>query len=346
MVALSTSVVIVNYNGWPLLRGCLASLREQERPADEIIVVDNGSRDETTRFLPVEFPEVRLVDAGRNLGFAAGNNLGIAHARGEVVVLLNNDTVAEPGFIARITEPLERDPAVGAVAATMVFAGAPDIVASAGIEVYRDGLALDRGVGLPRATLTAPAPVFGASAGAAAYRRAALDDVGFFPESFFMYLEDVDLAWRLRLRGWEAVHAPGAVVRHFYSASSVEGSAWKRRLLARNRLWVIARCMPTPLLRRGGWAVLRYEAMAGGYALTRRDWAALDGRLRGLMGLPARLQERRVIQGAATVSAEKVGRWLQSPLPPTELLRVRRLTAELAVNGAGSWSGQQAAPPA
>src|SRR5690606_30776902 len=131
--------------------------------------------------------------------------------RGEVVVLLNNDTVAEPDVIARITAPLERDQRVGAVAATMVFAGAPDMVASAGIEVFRDGLALDRGLGLPRTEFAVPAPVFGASAGAAAYRRAALEDVGCFPEQFFMYLEDVDLAWRLRLRGWEAVHAPGAV---------------------------------------------------------------------------------------------------------------------------------------
>ncbi|MDI3339535.1 MAG: glycosyltransferase family 2 protein [Sphaerobacter sp.] len=328
-----TSVVIVTYNGWPLLRACLASLREQERQPDEIIVVDNGSRDETRARLPVEFPEVRLVASQRNLGFAAGNNLGIAWARGDVIVLLNNDTVAEPGCIAGLVAPLERDPAIGAVAATMVFAGARDVVASAGIEVFEDGLALDRGLGRPLASLGGPRPVFGASAGAAAYRRAALHDVGLFPESFFMYLEDVDLAWRLRLRGWEAVHAPDAIVRHRYSASSVEGSAWKRRLLARNRMWVIVRCVPTPLLRRGAWRVLQYELLASGYALAHRDWPALHGRWSGLVGLRERLRERQAIQSAAVVPPERLAAWLRPPLPPRELVHLRRVTAELAALG-------------
>lgn len=329
---LTVSVVIVNYNGWELLRDCLTSLAHQERPADEIIVVDNGSSDGTVDRLPQAFPEVRLIPSPVNLGFAKGNNLGIARAHGEVVILLNNDTVADPGFVRALVEPLERDARIGAVASTMVFSSRPDIVASAGIEVYADGLALDRGLGLQRSDLSGETPVFGASAGAAAYRRTAVDEVGRFPEAFFMYLEDVDLAWRLRLAGWDVVHAPDAVVEHHYSASAIEGSPAKRRFLARNRLWVIARCMPTALLRRHWHQILRYEAMAGGYALIRRDWPALIGRLAAIIGLQARLRERWAIQRQSTCS-RSLACWLKPPLPPAEVLRLRRLTAELAAGG-------------
>lgn len=329
------SVVIVTYDGWLLLRDCLTSLRAQKRLPDEIIVVDNGSGDGTGDYLSTSFPEVTLVDTGRNLGFAAGNNAGIARAGGDVVVLLNNDTVAEPEFLARLVDPLDRDPRLGAVASTMVFSSAPDIVASAGIEVFDNGLALDRGLGLPRETVVAEMPVFGASAGAAAYRRAALDDTGFFPESFFMYLEDVDLAWRLRLRGWDTVHAPRAVVRHDYSASAVEGSARKRFLLARNRVWVIARCVPGPLLQRDWWRIMRYDAQVFGYAIARLDYAAARGRIAGLLGLPARMAERNRIQSSATVSASELSMWLRSSIPGAELLRLRKLSASLAGQGRG-----------
>lgn len=329
----TVSVVIVTYNGWPLLRDCLTSLETQVRPADEIIVVDNGSDDGTRDLLLHAFPNVTLVDAGRNLGFAAGNNLGIARARGDAVVLLNNDTVAEPEFLSRLIEPLDREPRVGSVASTMVFSSAPETVASAGIEVFDNGLALDRGLGLHRDALAREMPVFGASAGATVYRRAALDDAGLFPESFFMYLEDVDLAWRLRLRGWDAVHAPGAVVHHAYSASAVEGSARKRFLLARNRIWVIARCVPGAFLRRNWRRILRYDTLVFGYAIARLDHASAHGRVAGLLGLPARMAERERIQASATVSASELGMWMRSSLPGAELLRLRRLTASLAAGG-------------
>lgn len=340
---LTVSVVIVTYNGWSWLRECLASLAPQVRPGDEVIVVDNGSSDGIVENLAREFPWVVVVEAGSNLGFAAGNNLGVQRASGDVLLLVNNDIVAEPGFVSALLEPLEARPEVGAVAATMVFANDPDVVASAGIEVYDNGLALDRGLGRRRAEFEAGAAVFGASAGAAAYRRTAFEAAGGFAEPFFMYLEDVDLAWRLRLLGWEAVHAPGAVVRHVYSASAREASPFKRRLLARNRLWVLVRCLPRPLLRRCWWRAVRYDLMAAGYALVRGDFAALAGRVAALGGLPARLRERRQIQASARVPAATLARWVRPAPSARDMLRLRELTARLAGRDGGEV--ETAAPP-
>lgn len=333
-MSLTTSAVIVTFNGWPLLRPCLDSLSRQERPPDEVVVVDNGSTDGTAELVRDAFPAVRLVELPSNVGFAAGANRGIERAAGDVLVLLNNDVIAEPAVIAELAAPLECDAALGVIGGTMVFANEPSIVASAGIEVFANGLILDRALGTERASLTSSVEVFGASAGAAAYRRAALDDVGGFAEPFFMYLEDGDLAWRLQLRGWTARHAPGAVVRHRYSASAVEGSSRKRRLLARNRLWLIARCLPSELLWPNLHRVLTYELLALSYGVARFDRASLAGRLDGLAGLPRRMRERHDIQQRATVPAASLARWLKRPPPPAELLRLRRLTAALAEPGA------------
>ncbi|HEU5425155.1 MAG TPA: glycosyltransferase family 2 protein [Nitrolancea sp.] len=330
MPQLSCSVVIASYNGWELLQPCLRALESQTRAPEQVLVVDNGSRDGTSAELRRAFPAVEVLPLGGNLGFAAANNQGILRSESDVVVLLNNDTEAEPEFLARLLAPLEADRSLGAVAATMVFAGAPSVVASAGIEVYRNGLALDRALGCERAALR-DQEVFGPSAGAAAYRRAALEDVGSFPETFFMYLEDVDLAWRLRLRGWRTWQASGAVVRHAYSASAVEGSDFKRRLLARNRVWLLARCLPRPLLARHGWRVLRYDALAFGYGLATRDWATAAGRVVALGGLGRRVRERRAIQSGATAEWTEIERWLLPEPSAREMLRLRHLAARHAV---------------
>lgn len=331
-MAMTVSVVIVSYNGWRLLPRTLDALAGQSRQADEIVVVDNGSTDGTLANLRDRYPAVVRHDAGSNLGFAAGNNLGVVRSSGEVLVLLNNDAVPEADFLAELVQPIEEDPSLGSTAATMVFGRDQSMVASAGIEVFRNGLALDRGLGDSINDVGRPERVFGASAGAAAYRRTAWEDAGGLAEPFWMYLEDVDLAWRLRLRGWETLQVPRAVAAHDYSASAVEGSALKRRLLARNRIWTILRCWPEPLLARNAASIVAYDLMASGYAVAVLDWAVIRGRLEALRSIRQIRRARDAIQRCATVEPERLERWLlPSPLP-VEMLRLRRLTGKLADN--------------
>ena len=139
----------------------------------------------------------------------------------------------------------------------------------------------------------APVEIFGPCAGAALYRRAMLDEIGLFDESFFAYLEDVDLAWRGRAAGWRCLYAPAARVLHRHSATAGEGSPFKRRQLGRNKVWLIAKNYP---FRQLWWAaplVILYDLAAVLYALvTRRDTQALRGRLSGLVTVLPRLRQR------------------------------------------------------
>ncbi|HVB63444.1 MAG TPA: glycosyltransferase family 2 protein, partial [Nitrolancea sp.] len=239
------SIVIVTFNGWPHVRRCLEAIEPELSAGVDVTAIDNGSTDGVPDRIRASFPWVQLIESSSNLGFAAGCNLGIRNTSGEFVMLLNSDVVVQPGFVNELLAPFSEAPRLGASAAAMVFQRNPSIVASAGIEIFRNGLALDHRLGMQRAQLVDRQPVFGASGGAAAFRRTALDDVGLFPEAYFMYLEDVDLGWRLRLRGWNTILAANAIAEHASSASSGEGSPFKRRLLARNRIWLIARCYPS-----------------------------------------------------------------------------------------------------
>ena len=326
----SVSVVIVNWNGARLLPACLDALLAQTRPADEIVMVDNGSTDGSVALVRGAYPGVTVLPLAENLGFAEGNNRGIAASRGELVVTLNNDAIPSAGWLEQLCAPLEADPRLGAAMSTMLFAHAPDRIASAGIRVYRNGLALDDLAGRRwtgrRAALR---PIFGPSAGAAAYRRTLLDDVGGFDADFFLYLEDADLAWRARLRGWESVHAPAATVLHVYSASSGQGSAFKGYYLARNRLWCLRKNLPAALARRHAGAIAAYDAGALLYGLLTRDGAALRGRLAGLRdGDIAR--KRRAVQRARIASDADLERWLAPSPSALRVLALKRRVDRLS----------------
>jgi GT2 family glycosyltransferase len=159
--------------------------------------------------------------------------------------------------------------------------------------------------------------VFGASAGAALYRRAMLEEIGLFDQAFFMYLEDVDLAWRAQLAGWKALYAPQAVVYHLHSATAGQGSAFKRRLLGRNKLWLMAKNYPRHGLMRYLPAIVAYDAMAVAYTLLfQRDINPLKGRIEGLKGLRPMMKKRRRVQrlGASTAHVESTS--LLEPLAP------------------------------
>lgn len=324
------SAIVPSWHARRYLPACLAALQAQLGPTDEIVLVDNGSRDGVAAWARRYAPSVRLVELPVNRGFAGGTNAGIQVARGDLLLLCNDDALVEPGCVAALWATLRDNPGLGAVAGVLTFSRRPDIVASAGIRMQRDGLALDRWLGRAVAELPPTAPeIFGASGGLALLRRELLDDIGLFAAHFFNYLEDVDLAWRARLRGWCCYLAPGARARHVYSASGGQGSPFKQRLLGRNRLRVLVRCLPAPLLRDCLPAIVRYDLLAITYATLRRQPAITAGRLMALAELPELLVQRREIQSRRTAPIGELARWLEPVPGPLAALRVQKLLAEL-----------------
>ncbi len=194
------SVVIPTWNGLTHLQQCLPALMAQEEVDFEVVVVDNGSSDGTTDYLDRCYPTIHVIRNKRNLGFAAANNAAMRATRTEFVATLNNDTLPRPRWLSSLVKAADAHADYGAFASKMCFWQQPHVINSAGLVVDRAGLAWDRHCGDPVEEASAKAEVFGASAGAALYRRKLLDDIGLFDERFFAYLEDVDLAWRAQWR--------------------------------------------------------------------------------------------------------------------------------------------------
>lgn len=244
------SVVIPTWNGRDLLAAALASLRRQTLESFETVVVDNGSSDGTHELLTREHRDVRQVNLAENRGFAAAVNAGIAAAAGDVIVLMNNDTEAAPGWLEALVRAMDTNPDAGSVASRMLAYSAPRRIDSAGVQLGLYASQIGEGA-QDGPWFDQPREVFAACAGAAAYRRAALDDVGLFDERYFAYFEDVDLGARLQLAGWRCVYAPDAVIHHHGSATSNRIPARKFYLLMRNSLILFFQYMPG---RRLVWA--------------------------------------------------------------------------------------------
>lgn len=294
------SLVIVNWNGLHFLPECWAALRAQTYAPVEIIVVDNGSTDGSLGWLAAQTPAPQVIRNATNRGFAAANNQGIRLAQGQYVALLNNDAYPEPGWLAALVAAAEADPQVGLVGSLMVFADDPEVVQSAGVCVDRCGVTWDCAGGEPAAAqgLT-PRPVFGPSAGAALYRRDLLTALGGFDETFFAYLEDVDLAWRARWLGWQALLVPAARVRHVHSGTGREGSAFKTYYLARNKYRLLLKNYPLPQLFRYAPLIALYDALSLLNSLVRqRTLSGLRGRLVGLASCAHPLRQRRALPPA------------------------------------------------
>lgn len=257
----AVSAILVNWRQPDLTSAAVASLERQTGLAERgiglaITIVDNGSGDDSLALLRERHPQHLVVDGGRNDGFGAGVNTGIRARPADVYVLLNNDAEAEPGFVAALVDELRGAEGAGtgterrgAVTARILLAGTdPVLVNSTGNEMTRSGNGRDRDWLVPAADEHRPAgEVMGFSGGAAALDARALDDVGLFDESLFMYYEDTDLSWRLRRAGWSIRYSPDAVVRHAHAASSGTGSDVFRFSNERNRMLVALRHAPAPV---------------------------------------------------------------------------------------------------
>lgn len=320
----NVSVIVLNFDGALLLERCLSSVMQQTDVPFELIVVDNGSSDRSLALVEEQFPDARIIALPENRGVAAGYNAGLRAARGRLLVVLNNDTAVCSGWLRALVDAAGSDRRIGSVASLLCRADAPGVIDSAGICVDITGSAWDQFGGEPRSRVgTSPREVFGACAGAALYTRAMLDDVGLFDPDFFAYLEDVDLAWRARLRGWQTLLQPNAVVLHVHSATAREGSPFKLWHLGRNRVWLLFRTYPAPFCWYALPLIVAYDVMASLYALlVRRDLHALRGRVRGLGTLHRQISHRASIQRRRSVAWSALRPLLQ-PLEAPWAIRKR-----------------------
>ena len=237
----AVSVVVVNYRGADDTIECLAGIRGLDWPAEalDVVVVDNASGGSDVDRIRAAAPDVRVVEAGRNLGFAGGCNLGVRHATGEYLAFVNNDARPEPGFLAAAVEAFA-DPAVGAVAAKVVdWSGERvDYVGSA-LSWYGQGFKIEVGA-VDDGRFDEVRDVLFGTGSALLVRRSAFEQVGGFDERYFMFFEDVDLGWRLWLAGHRVRYVPQALVRHKHHASMSKLGAWREQfLLERNALYTI-----------------------------------------------------------------------------------------------------------
>ncbi len=303
------SIIIPHLNGKHLLEDCLGSLRQQTFSDFEVLLVDNGSSDGTQAYVREQFPEVTLIELGENRGFTGACNAGWHASSGEIVILLNNDTETESGWLREVWQAFEQHPQVGSVASKMLLFDQRDTFHTAG-DFYRvDGIPGNRGVWQKDVgQFDQIEPVFSACGGSSAYRRTMLEQIGFLDDDFFFSCEDVDLGWRANLAGWQVLYVPTAVVYHKLKATggSVTGSYYD----GRNFLYLIWKNYPTPLLRKYWKDILHAQLRISRDAL--RAWrgaaarARLRGQVAGLVGIFKMWPKRRQVQALRRVDDDSL----------------------------------------
>lgn len=317
----TVAVVIPSWNSAALLPPCIDSLAEQDLDL-ELLVVDNGSTDGSVAFLEQEgIPHVALSE---NIGFAAAVNRGMARTAAPAVLVLNADTILEPGCIGLLLDALSADPSLGGVQPRILQLGAEvgspaarglrsadaARLYSAGQALTADGRALEMGAGeQQRIEYVERREVFGVCGAACLLRRELFTEVGGYDERYFAFYEDVDLNVRARIAGWRFEYVPEAVVWHVGNASWQAGfarpAADNAKLVARNRLATQIKFMPLG-------SVPRIAAVETGALLRafrqRRLLATLRGKLSVLSWLPRLLRNRRLLRQTGDISLARA--WL------------------------------------
>jgi GT2 family glycosyltransferase len=273
-----------------------------------VIVVENGSTDESDEILASYGKNIVVLKQEKNLGFAGGVNVGIRYAldKGiEYIGLFNNDAVAEEGWLEGLVGALQSAPKLGAIVGKILYIDGKHIDTT-GDFYHISGIPFPRGRGEidARQYDAYTNDIFSPCAGATLYRAEVFHDIGLFDETFFAYLEDVDLGFRLRLAGWEVRYAPDAVVYHHVSATSSRMGHFATSQYARNFLITYVKNMPTSLILKYGWRmVYRYMRMTAAKVVRGGLLAYLKGFLSFLRVLPYTLRERKRIQSSRRISS-------------------------------------------
>lgn len=329
------SIILVGYNSAEWLPHAVPALVRQNYPANvEVIFVDNGSSDDSVELVRREFPTVRIIESDRNGGYAGGNNLGAQHAKGEVLAFVNPDTYAEPNWLMELVRPLVSERSIGMTTSKIVRMDSRETINTCGNDISLSGITTCRAAGASASAISADEDVPAVSGAACAIRSDLFLRLGGFDEQFFMYLEDTDLSWRVRLAGYRCRLAARSVVAHDYQFRL---TATKTERVERNRYLMLAKNLSfrslivlIPIFLAGevvtwGWALshgLRHTV-----AKTKAiGWMLTHPRL--VLALHARAQETRRVSDAALlhsyrpapaineVSTGAVGQLAQAVLAP------------------------------
>ncbi|MEN6532056.1 MAG: glycosyltransferase family 2 protein [Bryobacteraceae bacterium] len=321
------AIVVVNWNRCALLRECLESLDRQEGVDFEIVIVDNGSADGSQEMVKREFGTGRrfrltLIENEQNRGFCEANNQGIQASNSRLVALLNNDAVAEPGWLAALRRCFDQEPDIGMAASKILVYEDPARIDKAGHLIYPDGQNRGRGSGeLDAGQYDQTEETLWPDGCAAMYRRKMLNEIGGFDEDFFAYADDAELGLRARIAGWRCLYAPDAVVRHHRGATLGVQSSRRLELIERNRILLAAKLFPWSLLCLNGpyytarvvagmVAAVRGKGEIGRFQGIREKcraaMAVLRGDLQALRMLPRILRKRREINKFRRLSPGQV----------------------------------------
>jgi GT2 family glycosyltransferase len=307
------SVVVVNWNGQRVIGGCLASLASQIFPDFEVIVVDNGSTDDSIALLESSPLPIRLIRNAENKGFCGANNQGIEAARGKYLALLNNDAEADAGWLGALVDAIgETDGApCGMVASKILLFDDRKRIDKVGHLIYPDGQNRGRGSGeIDAGQYEVLEETLWPDGCAALYSADMLRQIGGFDEDFFAYADDAELGLRGRIAGWRALYAPKAVVYHHGASTLGRHSPRRLFLIERNRIWLVAKLFPVRLwpltpyyfLQRAIATALAHSSGEGeAFASTRQmgAWALIQciakANAAALLGLPRMIRKRSQI---------------------------------------------------
>lgn len=308
------SVIVLNWNGKHFLETCLTALRRQTFRDFETILVDNGSTDGSAEYVRANCPEVNLVELRENRGFTGGNIAGYEHARTDLIVLLNNDTEADERWLEEMHKASLEYPKAGIFASKMMQFEDRKRIDMCGFDLSMVGPGVDLGRGeLDGPEWNEPRKVFGACAGAAAYRRGMLDEIGFFDADLFMTFDDMDLSFRAQLRGYECMFIPGAIVYHYASPTITKYPATKAYYSQRNIDVVYLKNMPLALILLALPKRLIFEIGCAVYFFRLGVGAAfLKAKLDVIRGLPSVLRKRREILGKRKLTNAQLYSLLQT----------------------------------
>lgn len=309
------SVIIPNWNGKHLLRTCLVSLQKQSLKDFEIIVVDNGSSDGSTKYIERFFPKTKVVKFDKNFGFARAVNAGIQVAKGKFIVLINNDTEIDQNCLKYLVEAIKTHTETGFVAAKMLNFNYRDIIDSAGDYIDEVGHANNIGLGEKDGPeFNKPDYVFLVTGGGGLFKRDVFEKVGFLDENYFAYFEDVDLCLRAQLQGFKGWYEPKAVIYHIHKETSSKNQALLEYWQFRNMTQTIIKNFPTSvLLKKWRWLKIILVHLNTIFYQLRNGfwWSPFLADLWILFHLPRLLRERRRIQSNRKVSDEYIESFLK-----------------------------------